>query len=594
MSNNLRAEIRRICQNERNIARREEINRRQNERNATRREELNRRQNERNATRREELNHRQNERNVTKREELNRRQNERNATRREELNRRQNERNATRREELNRRQNERNATRREELNRRQNERNEARRALLRCGMHCIARNNNIIERSYLGEMNHICQYCGAKKFLNETHFLCCHSGKVVLAPLSPYPPLMMDLMKAGIAPPSNHGPPCFRICGQIMHRVSNLRPDQNVSPSYCQLYVYDPNTALNFRMEQNDCCIRELMELLQTIISQQNPFALAFKNMAQVEDEEMRQAALEGRPTSVVKMPLLEGRDRRRYNLPSHDEVAIVFVGDDGAPPPSREVVIHPRGQALEKISSMSANLDPMIYPIFFPRGDAGWHDQLEHNPDRTTRVRNHVTLSQYYNYRLSVKESFSPIFYGQRLAFIRNNQSKLRSEQYDTLHEHVNNFANSHDIRPGRIVVLPSSYVGSPRALKENFEDAMREITENLNPGECASDRPDLVSRLETAEDIDSLISDEIPDQTVDPELFEIVKTCMIHGPCGILNPNSSCMKDGVCTKGFPKDFNLYTVATFNGYPHYRRLDNGRVVVIKGNQVDNRWVVPK
>ncbi|XP_065679083.1 uncharacterized protein LOC124814697 [Hydra vulgaris] len=551
MSNNLRAEIRRTCQNERKIARREEINRRQNERNATRREELNRRQNKRNATRREEL------------------------------------------------------------NRRQNERNEARRALLRCGMHCIARNNNIIERSYLGEMNHICQYCGAKKFLNETHFLCCHSGKVVLAPLSPYPLLMMDLMKgnhvdralnknffnhirnynaclsfasfeAGIAPPSNHGPPCFRICGQIMHRVDNLRPDQNVSPSYCQLYVYDPNTALNFQMEQNDCCIRELIELLQTIISQQNPYALAFKNMAQVEDEEMRQAALEGRPTSVVKMSLLEGRDRRRYNLPSHDEVAIVFVGDDGAPPPSREVVIHPRGQALKKISSMSANLDPMIYPIFFPRGDAGWHDQLEHNPDRATRVRNHVTLSQYHNYRLSVRESFSLLFYGrklfqqygvdayvkiegQRLAFIRNNQSKLRSEQYDTLHEHVNNFANNHDIRPGRIVELPSSYVGSPRAFKENFEDAMtiikkygkpdifitftcnpkwREITENLNPGEC--DRPDLVSRviefqkrglpyvdillhfvnndkLETAEDIDSLISAEIPDQTVDPELLKL-----------------------------------------------------------------------
>nr|XP_047141320.1 uncharacterized protein LOC124816253 [Hydra vulgaris] len=373
MSNNLRAEIRRTCQNERNMARREEINHRQNERNATRREERNRRQNERNATRQEELNRRQNERNATRREELNRRQNERNATRREELNCRQNERNATRR------------------------------ALLRCGMHCIARNNNIIKRSYLGEMNHIFQYC------------------------------------AGIAPPSNHGPPCFRICGQIMHRVGNLRPDQNVLPSYCQLYVYDPNTALNFRMEQNDCCIRELKELLQTIISQQNPYALAFKNMAQVEDEEMRQAALEGRPTSVVKMSLLEGRDRRRYNLPSHDEVAIVFVGDDGAPPPSREVVIHPRGQALKKISSMFANLDPMIYPIFFPRGDAGWHDQLEHNPDRATRVRNHVTLSQYNNYRLSVRETFSPIFYGrklfqqyavdayvkiegQRLAFIRNN----------------------------------------------------------------------------------------------------------------------------------------------------------------------------
>ena len=81
---------------------------------------------------------------------------------------------------------------------------------------------------------------------------------------------------------------------------------------------------------------------MQTIITEENPFALAFKNMAEVEDEELRRAALEGRSVSVVKMSLFEGQDRRRYNLPSHNEVAVVFVGEDGAPPASREVVIYP------------------------------------------------------------------------------------------------------------------------------------------------------------------------------------------------------------------------------------------------------------
>ena len=49
--------------------------------------------------------------------------------------------------------------------------------------------------------------------------------------------------------------------------------------------------------------------------------------MAEVEDEEIRRTALEGRPLYVVKMSLLEGHNRRRYNLPSHEE--IVFVGDE-------------------------------------------------------------------------------------------------------------------------------------------------------------------------------------------------------------------------------------------------------------------------
>ena len=204
---------------------------------------------------------------------------------------------------------------------------------------------------------------------------------------------------------------------------------------------------------------------LQTIISEENSFALAFKNMTEVEDEEICQAALEGRSVSVVKMSLLEGQDRLRFSLPSHNEVAVVFVGEDGAPPASREVVVYPRGHPLKTISIMSANLDLMVFPLFFPRGDAGWHNQLVRNPERATLVRNHVT-SQYYNYKLSVRQFFSSLFYGkklfqqyavdayikiegQRLAFIRNNQNKLRSEQYDVLHEHVNNLGNDH-VRPG------------------------------------------------------------------------------------------------------------------------------------------------
>ena len=66
--------------------------------------------------------------------------------------------------------------------------------------------------------------------------------------------------------------------------------------------------------------------------------------MGEVEDEEIRRAALEGCSVSVVKMSLLEGQDRRRYILPSHNEVAVVFVGEDGAPPAYWEVVIYPRG----------------------------------------------------------------------------------------------------------------------------------------------------------------------------------------------------------------------------------------------------------
>ena len=43
--------------------------------------------------------------------------------------------------------------------------------------------------------------------------------------------------------------------------------------------------------------------------------------------------------------------------------------------------------------------------------------------------------------------------------------------------------------------------------------------------------------------EDIDLVISAEIPDKEQDPELCKMVMAHMIHSPCGNLNQNSPCM---------------------------------------------------
>jgi hypothetical protein len=46
------------------------------------------------------------------------------------------------------------------------------------------------------------------------------------------------------------------------------------------------------------------------------------------------------------------------------------------------------------------------------------------------------------------------------------------------------------------------------------------------------------------TPEQIDSVISAEIPDPIADPLAYALVAEHMMHGPCGKLNPNSPCMK--------------------------------------------------
>ena len=93
---------------------------------------------------------------------------------------------------------------------------------------------------------------------------------------------------------------------------------------------------------------------------------------------------------------------------------------------------------------------------------------------------------------------------------------------------------------------------------------------------------------------DYDDIVSAELPDKS-DESLYECIVKHNIHGPCGEHNINSPCMdpKKQHCTKNFPKDLNDYTIEDENGYPKYRRRDDGNRLPKKPNIIPNCWVVP-
>lgn len=560
----------------------------------------------------------------------------------------------------------------------------------------------------LGKMDKECSFCHALHFAGENPN-CCHKGKVTLPPLAPYPQELMQLLTqntpescnfrdhirqynssvafasfgANIVKPSSFGPYAFRLHGQIYHRSGCLHPSAGTTPSYSQLYIMEASQAVDIRLQNsaNEACRRDTVSLLTNVIARTNPYAAAFKQMEQVEREEQDRAFAENRTPSLVTMHILRGHDQRRYNNPQQDEVAVIFSSQDGAPPHLRDVVVHPKDEPPRTISSMSANIDPMVYPIFFPSGELGWQYEMQHNPQNRSAKRTKLTCLQFYAHRFSLRRAFSPIFYGGkllqqylvdayirvesgRLYFIQQQQSLFRVELYQGLMDHIQSEANLSGLAPGKIVILPSSFQGSPRAMQQNYQDAMtivsqfgrpdlfltytcnprcKDIQDALLPGQKAHDRPDVVARvfkhhlaellidvtkrhvlgkpvafvyviefqkrglphchlliiladsckLMDATDIDSLISAELPDPNEDSSLFEVVQSTMIHGPCGILNPKSPCMENGSCSKTYPKEFREETVLQIDGYPQYRRRDNGRTVVKGGKEVDNRWVVP-
>ena len=64
-----------------------------------------------------------------------------------------------------------------------------------------------------------------------------------------------------------------------------------------------------------------------------------------------------------------------------------------------------------------------------------------------------------------------------------------------------------------------------------------------------------------QTPDDIDKHIIVEIPDENERPNLHGTVQNYMVHGPCGSYNKNSPCMKNGSCSKFYPKEFRQRTL---------------------------------
>ncbi|XP_019184634.1 PREDICTED: uncharacterized protein LOC109179586 [Ipomoea nil] len=102
-----------------------------------------------------------------------------------------------------------------------------------------------------------------------------------------------------------------------------------------------------------------------------------------------------------------------------------------------------------------------------------------------------------------------------------------------------------------------------------------------------------DKINGTHSVEKLDHIISAELPDQEADAEYYKVVEEFMMHGPCGKARLTSPCMANGKCTKHFPKKFVNCTTFDEDGYPIYRRRDNGRSVTRNGINLDNRYVVP-
>ncbi|XP_044005456.1 uncharacterized protein LOC122850362 [Aphidius gifuensis] len=474
-------------------------------------------------------------------------------------------------------------------------------------------------------MELICHHCVAKHFKAEdisnkkTSFSsCCSHGEIMIDPM-PEPPLLLKSLFDGSHILSKHyhdniryynntfafasfnanlvnynnkpGPYCFKIQGQIYYQINtSLYPSAEESPSFGQFFIIDQNESINIRCSMFSNLNREITDAIETVLRQHNVFAQSYQMM----HEELRQAMIDKDVDTEPEMQLLfslePGLDIGRYNPQRVNEVAAVFTTTaDGDIPESYVTIHNKRTKTLQYLSSMDPNVEALVYPLYYPYGTNSWSSTL-------TKVNKQKRISRavYIKHRIAIRDTDNIFLMGGRLfqQWLVDNYQRAETE----------------NCQVGKIVVLPSSFTGSPRNMLQHYQDAMaivrkfgkpdlfitmtcnlnwREIKENILHGQTASDRPDIVLRITTTVSVDKFIVAEIPNSSDDQILYKIVMKNMIHGPCGDWCKN----EDGICTKHFPKKFQNETLIDENGYPTYKRRNTGVYKRINEEAVDNRYV---
>lgn len=337
----------------------------------------------------------------------------------------------------------------------------------------------------IGPMNVICEWCGSRSWLLE-NINCCALGEILL-PAFPDPPpevsngilqphvrqniraynMSMSMASVGhqnISLPDG----MFVLGGKTYHRVGSMLPAPHAQAAFAQIYILDVEQAADRRMSifANAGLRRDVISELHTLLLNHNPLIRQFV-----------QAARDNIPQLVWKCA---------------DDISSMQIGALVETAGSkRDIVIQRHDRMPEFIDDGHALYHPLAYPLLFPMGSAGWHNEMTVSSVDHSRFTR-VTLTEWGRYYLMHRsypthwqrcEKLTMELYcdiwaqveARNAHFHRSSkqQAKYRGARVAAVEDQIHDGIPAAEI--GQPVVrLPSTFVGSARYYQQLYMDAM------------------------------------------------------------------------------------------------------------------------
>ena len=265
----------------------------------------------------------------------------------------------------------------------------------------------------------------------------------------------------------------FILGGKTFHRIGSLRPNDGAAAAFAQIYLLDPDDAAARRSDVvgNFAGVlrQPVFHMLHELLLRYNPWV-----------QQLVASATDDTPNVVWQSDI---------------DVSGMVIGAVVAEPGSRSIVIQKRSAARpEFISDGHALYHTLAYPLLFPTGRPGWHDHMM-SWDVNTGRQQRVTLLQWSRHLLMHRDTVTFIQKCERLSLefycdmyaqhearlaafhsLPRQQAMYRCASYAAVHDQLQRDGgdNSNLNNVGRPMILPSSFVGSPRFYHQLYLDAM------------------------------------------------------------------------------------------------------------------------
>jgi len=243
---------------------------------------------------------------------------------------------------------------------------------------------------------------------------------------------------------------------------------------------------MSVKVKKADTLKEEIIEVLMKMLNEVNPYVKQFRSARERFDTN---------PEDAFHMRIISDRltDGRTYNAPMASEVAALIPGDFNLDTDKRDIVLQQHSEKLMRINEIHASYLALQYPLLFTYGEDGFRLGIKKGVTEATKKQKKATISmrQFFAYRLHERKNESghllharrlfqqflvdayTTIESNRLCYLKLNQSSLRSDSFDSIKE-SENAGRTNMNEQGTEFVLPASFTGGPRYMKNNYLDAM------------------------------------------------------------------------------------------------------------------------